>query len=76
MCLDSLTIGIEVLSSLDANLCDGADDGAVGAPLADQIHDPVCDFLDEGHASPLVLCWLKYSAEKHHYGPSICDISV
>lgn len=48
-------IGIEVLSSLDANLRDGADDGTVGAPLTDQIHDPVCDFLDEGHASRLVL---------------------
>lgn len=58
------------LSSLDANLGDGADDGAVGAPLADQIHDPVCDFFDEGHTSPLVLCRLKYSTEKLHYGLS------
>lgn len=66
-----LTVGVVVLSSLNANLGDGADDGVVGALLADQIHDPVCDFLDEGHTSPLILCRLKYSTEKLHYGPSI-----
>lgn len=55
-----LTIGIVALPSLDANLCDGTDDGAVGAPLADQIHDPVCDFLHKGYTSLLVLCRLKY----------------
>lgn len=65
-----LTIGAVALSSLDANLCDGTDDGAVGAPLTDQIHDLICDFLDEGYTSLLVLCRLKYSAESHHYGPT------
>lgn len=51
-----MIVGVLALPPLDANLCDGADDGAVGAPLADQIHDPVCDFLDEGQTSPLVVC--------------------
>lgn len=52
------------LSFLDSNLGDGADDGAVGAPLADQVHDSVRDFLDEGQTFPRVVCRLKYSAEK------------
>lgn len=64
-----------VLSSLDTDLGDGADDAAVGAPLADQIHDPVCDFLDEGQTSPLVVSRLKRWTGETPLR-SVCDISV
>lgn len=69
-----LTVGVVARSSLDSNLGDGADDGAVGAPLTDQIHDPVCDLLDERRAPPPVLRRLKHSAGKHHYGLSVCEV--
>lgn len=49
-------VGVVALSFLDSNLGDGADDGAVGAPLADQVHDSVRDFLDEGQTFPRVVC--------------------
>ena len=58
-----LTIRDLALSSLDANLHNGADDGAVGAPLTDHIHDPVCDFLDKGQTSPVFICFLKHPAK-------------
>ena len=64
-----LTVGVVALPTVEANLGDGADDAAVGAPLADQVHDPVCDLLDESHTPPLVLSRLKHSEEKHRY----CD---
>lgn len=54
-----LTVGVEAASSLDADLGDGSDDGAVGAPLTDQIHDPVCDLPDQRDPSLLVLRRLK-----------------
>lgn len=67
--LQQLTVGVVTVSSLDANLCDGADDAAVGSPPADQVHDAVGHVLDEGQTVPPVVCGLKRSGQTNGYDP-------